>query len=163
MGFPDGSDGKEFACNAGELGLIPGLGRFPGGGHGNPFQYSCLENPRGQRSLVGYSPRGRRESDTTERLSTHTQERFQFWFNIFLKKKIYFINITEIMLFGIYPNELKNYVHTKTCMWLSIEALFIIVKTSRGRWPRRQSRKTLSSPPPTGITANAWKQPRSPR
>ena len=45
-----GSDGKESACNAGDLGLIPGLGRSPGGGHG----YSCLENPHGQRSLAGY-------------------------------------------------------------------------------------------------------------
>ena len=44
-GFPGGSDGKEFACNAGDLGLIPGWGRSPGGGHGNPLQYSCLENP----------------------------------------------------------------------------------------------------------------------
>ena len=45
MGFPGGSDGKESACNAGDLGLIPGLGRSPGRGHGNPFHYSCLENP----------------------------------------------------------------------------------------------------------------------
>ena len=44
-GFPDGSDGKESACNAGYLGSIPGLGRSPGGGHGNPLQYRCLENP----------------------------------------------------------------------------------------------------------------------
>ena len=44
-GFPDGSDGKESACNAGDLGSIPGLGRSPGGGHGNPLHYSCLENP----------------------------------------------------------------------------------------------------------------------
>ena len=42
----------------------------PGGGHGNPFQYSCLENPRGQRSLVGYSPWCHKESDMTEQLST---------------------------------------------------------------------------------------------
>ena len=56
LGFPGGSDGKEFACNAEDLGSIPGLGRYPGGGHGNPFQYSCLENPCGQRSLAGYSP-----------------------------------------------------------------------------------------------------------
>ena len=47
-----------------------GLGRSPGGGHGNPLQYSCLENPHGQRSLVGYSPRESKESDTTVRLST---------------------------------------------------------------------------------------------
>ena len=45
-GFPGGSDGKVSAWNAGDLGLIPGSGRFPGRGNGNPLQYSCLENPR---------------------------------------------------------------------------------------------------------------------
>ena len=54
--FPGSSDGKESACNAGDLGSVPGLGRSPGGGYGNLLQYSCLENPHGQRSLVGYSP-----------------------------------------------------------------------------------------------------------
>ena len=49
------SEGKESICSVGDLGLIPGLGRSPGGGHLNPLQYSCLENPHGQRSLVGYS------------------------------------------------------------------------------------------------------------
>ena len=43
-GFPGGSDGKQSACNAGDLGLIPGSGRSPGEGNGNPLQYSCLEN-----------------------------------------------------------------------------------------------------------------------
>ena len=52
MEFPGGSDGKEFACNAGNLGLIPGLGRRPGLGHGKPLQYSCLENPHGQKDLA---------------------------------------------------------------------------------------------------------------
>ena len=47
-----------------------GLGRSPGGGHGNPLQYFCLQNPQGQRSLVGCSPWGSKESDTTEQLST---------------------------------------------------------------------------------------------
>ena len=42
---PAGSVGEESTCNAGDLGLIPGLGRSPGGGHGNRLQYSCLENP----------------------------------------------------------------------------------------------------------------------
>ena len=55
MGFPGGSDGKESVCNAGDLGSIPGLGRFPGGGHSNPLQYSYLENPRDRGALVGYS------------------------------------------------------------------------------------------------------------
>ena len=45
MGLPWWLRRKESACNAGELGLIPGLGRSPGGGRGNPLQYSCLENP----------------------------------------------------------------------------------------------------------------------
>ena len=62
--------GKEPACNAGDTGSIPGLGKSPGGGHGNPFQCSCLENPHGQRSLQGCSPWGHKESATTEQLST---------------------------------------------------------------------------------------------
>ena len=44
LGFLDGSDSKESACDAGDLGLIPGLGRSPGEGNGNSLQYSCLEN-----------------------------------------------------------------------------------------------------------------------
>ena len=44
MGFPGGSDGKESACNLGDLGLIAGSGRSPGAGNGNPLQYACLEN-----------------------------------------------------------------------------------------------------------------------
>ena len=65
--------GKETACNAGDardMSSIPRLGRSPGGGHGNPLQYSCLETSHGQRSLVGYNPRGGKESDMTEWLST---------------------------------------------------------------------------------------------
>ena len=57
---------KEFACNAGDLGLIPGSGRSPGGGHGNPLHYSCLENSHGQRSLADFSPWHRKELDMTE-------------------------------------------------------------------------------------------------
>ena len=44
MGLPCGSNGKEYACNSGDLGLIPGLGRYPGEGNGKPLQYSCREN-----------------------------------------------------------------------------------------------------------------------
>ena len=69
LGLPWWLDGKE-SSNVGDLGSIPGLGRSPGGGHGNPLQNSCLENPHGQRSLAGYSPQGHKESDTTERLNT---------------------------------------------------------------------------------------------
>ena len=70
VGFPGSSEGRECACNGGDLGSIPRLGRSPGGGHRNPLQYSCLENAHGQRCLAGYSPWGRKESDTAERLST---------------------------------------------------------------------------------------------
>ena len=53
-GFPGGSVGKESACNVRDLSSIPGLGRSPGEGHGNPLQYFCLENPHGERSLAGF-------------------------------------------------------------------------------------------------------------
>ena len=67
-GFPVGASGKESAFNAGHLGLIPGLGRSPGRGHGNPLQYSGLENPshrQRQRGLEGYSPWGHKELNMT--------------------------------------------------------------------------------------------------
>ena len=60
---------KNLTANAGDIrdvGSIPGSGRSPGGRHGNPLQYSCLENPHGQRSMEGYSPKGHKESDITE-------------------------------------------------------------------------------------------------
>ena len=69
-GFPGGSDRKESACNERDLGSIPGLGRFPGGRHGNPPHYSCQENPHGQRPLAVYSPWGCIELDRTERFNT---------------------------------------------------------------------------------------------
>ena len=72
LSFLGGSDNKKSTCNVGDLGLIPGLGRSPVGVYGNPLQYSCLENPHGQRNMAGYSPWDRKESDTTEQLSTHT-------------------------------------------------------------------------------------------
>ena len=70
MGFPGSSTGKESTCKAGDPSSIPGLGRSPGEGHGIPLQYSCLENPHGQRSLAGYSPWSCKELDMTEGLST---------------------------------------------------------------------------------------------
>ena len=65
MGFAGGSSGKESVCNAGDLGLIPGLGRCPGEGNGYPLQYSGLEN-----SMDCIIPWGCKESDMTERLNT---------------------------------------------------------------------------------------------
>ena len=57
---------KEFACNAGNPGSVPGSGWSPGGGHSNPLQYPCLENPMNRGAWGGYSPWGRKESDMTE-------------------------------------------------------------------------------------------------
>ena len=78
-GFPGSSVSRESTCNAGDMGSIPGLGRYPGGGHGNPLQCSCLESAHGQRSLAGYSPWGRKGSDMTERLSTHSFSSSHVW------------------------------------------------------------------------------------
>ena len=64
--FPDGSDSKESACNARDLDLIPRLGISLGERNGFPLQYSGLENPDGQRSLMGYSPKGHKELNMTE-------------------------------------------------------------------------------------------------
>ena len=74
MDFSGGSVIKSPPANAGDsgnVGLIPGLGGSPGGGNGNPPQYSCLKKSHGQRSLVSYSSKGHKESDSTEQLSTH--------------------------------------------------------------------------------------------
>ena len=68
-GFPGGSEDKESACNAGDTGLIPGWGRFPGERKWQPTLVFLPGESHGQRSLVGYSPWGRKESDTTECLS----------------------------------------------------------------------------------------------
>ena len=54
--FPGGAVIKNPPTNAGDMDLIPGSGTSPGGGHGNPPQYSCLENPIDKRSLMGYGP-----------------------------------------------------------------------------------------------------------
>ena len=71
MNIYGGSDGKESACSARDLCSIPRLGRSPGKGNGYPLLYSCLENPHGQRSLVGHSPWDHKELDTTEQLTLH--------------------------------------------------------------------------------------------
>ena len=73
MGFPGDTSGKEPISNAADIrdaGSISGSERSPGGGNGNPLQYSCLENPHGQRSLVSCSPRACKESDRIEQLGT---------------------------------------------------------------------------------------------
>ena len=72
ISFPGGSDGKESACNAGDMGLIPGSGRSPGEGNDNPLVF-LPGKFHGQRSLAGYSLWGHKESDTIEQLTLHFQ------------------------------------------------------------------------------------------
>ena len=89
-GFPGGSDGKESACKAGDLGSIPRLGRSHGRGHGNPLQYSCLENPV-DRGAWRVTVHGVAKSQTW--LSNlahrqHTHNRFIFVYVIHVSKKM---------------------------------------------------------------------------
>ena len=68
-GFSNGLAGKASAAYAEDDGSIPGSGRSPGGGNGNPLQCSCLEKPMDRGAWHGYSPLGHKESDTTEQLT----------------------------------------------------------------------------------------------
>ena len=77
VGFPVDSDGKESACNAGDLGLIPESERSPGEGHGYPIQSFFLENS--WRSLAGYSPWGHKELDTTEQRTLSLSVKCKQW------------------------------------------------------------------------------------
>ena len=144
--MPGGSDSKESAWNAEHL--IPGLGRFPGEGHGNPLQCSC-ENPHGQWSLVGCSSCGHKESDTTEWLTLSTlwwdseltvllalfSQATSFWPQWFLLKNPLTVKLPydpAIPLLSIYPEETKT--EKDTCNPKFIAALFTIAR--RWKQPR---------------------------
>ena len=92
----------------GDLGLIPVVGRFPGGGHGNPLQYSCIENPHGRRSLASYSPWGRKESDMTDRLSTARVDILYFGIEFNL---VYKYNHLHLPLRGIMQTSKTSCLH----------------------------------------------------
>ena len=116
--FPGCSDDKESTCNAGDLSSIPGLGSSPGGGHGNLLQYSCIENPLGQRSLAGYSPRGCKELDMTERLSTYEhQEKYGiFFFNLFIKLFILYWSMADWQCCDSFRWTVKGLSYACTCI-----------------------------------------------
>ena len=90
VGFPGGSGSEKSTCIVGDMGSIPGLGRSPGEENGSPLQCSCLENPHGQRSLVGYSPRGRQESDTTG------------WLTLWLVGPVVTINLSSTLTWPLF-------------------------------------------------------------
>ena len=109
-GFPGVSDGKASVCNAGDLRLILGLGRFPGGGNDNPFRYSCLENP------MDRGARGHKVSDATERLNfdflSLVGEEMVYLFNSYLLRTCYVPSI--IPSFFLFSVLLKYNFHTMT-------------------------------------------------
>ena len=92
-GFPGGSDHKESACLAEDLGSIPGLGRPPRESNGYSLQYSCLGESHGQRSLVGHSPQGHKELDTTEQLTLNSMQ-----ISLFLKNALTIYNQMVFLL-----------------------------------------------------------------
>ena len=112
-GFLGGSDGKESACNVGDLASISGLGKFSGGGHGHleVHGHSCLENPHGQRSLAGYRPRNHKESNTTEQLSTaHTLKETYRWLCCFFRYWHFQNKIQE--------EKDTNYISYQNCIYI---------------------------------------------
>ena len=125
--FTGGSDGKESTCNVGDLGLIPGLGRSPGRGHGNPLQYSSLESPHGQRTLVGYHPCSHKELDTTEQLSTaHRLNEWKLrWNSIHAHEVIIFHNISLLRHHNniIRFNDSLSYINQVYCLTVQIKIL----------------------------------------
>ena len=107
---------KESACNTGDLGSTPGLGRSSEGGHDNPFQYSCLENPHGQRSLVGHRVT---ESDMTEQLSTAYKQH--------TKHTGLFLSINVLMLTRLFSNLFAHLKLSFRSFYISVHRLLCFI------------------------------------
>ena len=145
MGFLGGSDSEESACNVGDLGLIPGLGRSPGGGHGNPLPYSCLETPCGQRSLKGYSPWGHKELDTAEQPSTQH--------SCFAKNQKQANNGTARIPWKPGDDFQNIYKSREGCHWIRTHASCEqpwTVRSSRSLPPKDTSKGARKTSPPLG-------------
>jgi len=124
--FPGSSEGKEYTCNSGDLGSIPGLGRSPGRWYGNLLQYCFLENPPGQRSLASCSPLGCKEWETNELLSmqvpfkdvctnenVYSNESDHEW--SLLYKFLPVCRLHHLVLFG-WSLVFQSCVHAKSCL-----------------------------------------------
>ena len=128
---------KESTCNEVDLGSIPELGRCPGGGHGNPFEYSCLENHHGQWSLAGYSSQGCRELHTTQLLNnsplkrTATQwVRYLFkCYTDFVIRNLKKLIVNPIIIQILYINTHNQYfplsIQYNICVFYNLTLLFI--------------------------------------
>ena len=119
LGFPGDWDSKESACNAGDLGSIPGLGRSPGEGNGKLLQYSCLENSMVGGVLGGYNPWDHKQSDTTEWL-IHTVKGFSV------------VNEAEVDIFLELPCFLYDPMNIRNL--ISLLPLWNTACTSRSSW-----------------------------
>ena len=101
-GFSGGASGKEPTCQCRRLKRSES-GRSPGGGHGNPLQYSCLENPHGQKGLVGYSPWGHKGLDMTEQACTyakHSANAFCACYHWILRTVLWIIHVGGELRWG---------------------------------------------------------------
>ena len=106
--FPGGAEVKASACNLGDLGSIPGSGRSPGEGNGNPLQYSCLENPMDGRRLVGYSPPvAKSRTQLSNFTFTFTYE-YYYWQTLWFSLVVCcFYPFTTVCLFHIFMMDYK--------------------------------------------------------
>ena len=95
MDFPGGSDGKESACNVGDMGLIPGSGRSPGEGNGNPLQYSCLENPWTEEPDGLQSMGSQRVGHDRSDLSMHICDEYDYKHNIIAWKDTICVSVSH--------------------------------------------------------------------
>ena len=125
--------GKESTCNAGDVkDLIPGLGRSPGGGYGNPLQYSCLVLFHGQRSLASYRPWGCKILDRTEMLSMHTET---ILLELSIKGSFFFI---EVHVTQISPFLRLLFIFGRTIFKVFIEFVIILLLNDLGFWLLRR-------------------------
>ena len=109
LGFPGGSGGKESACNAGDPGLIPGLGRYPGEGNGYPLQYSGLEN---SMECIGHRVS---ESDTTERLSLHLTSTLLLFFCLFPLKNTVISSSVFSLKWDLHAEGFQMFISSSRC------------------------------------------------
>ena len=115
LGFPGGSEVKASACNTGDLGSVPGLGRSPGEGNGNPLQYSCLKNPMDGEAwwatIHGVAKSWTRLSDFT---SLHFYLLFRFSLHWWAKKKVILRSVIVFVDFSIEHSKIiYNYTQYK--------------------------------------------------